>query len=285
MISQDLICDQLDFMGVCGDAMGKKYLYMYCLLINGLPVLKPGRSEVHLAKRIHRYLNVEHMNQAKSHFNILAIIEFDNTKKLKNAETFIKNIVTGEYNIFSNQPFALEQYQLVPLWNELKSSLENFPFSKKVYIMPKCNIIVKYLASLQITPYGVIDYESRASTKLIVHCQASCAQKQLIHPDDENSDDVSLDNKNSANDSLADESSEGWFKKVNSLNINPHSVQKIKGMGPVSAEAFIIALKKSPISIKSFSSACADITAKIQKYNRETGHCARYNALITWLNS
>lgn len=159
MITFNEIERQLTKLGIDSNNYDKYYWYFYSVTINGLAVAKPGSSTVNLLKCIYNYINVEHSNQKITNFSVIAVIEFNQKKSLVAAEKFVKENNNICFNVFKNQPYYLEQYQLKPFYDEIKKYLEKFPFSSKSYINPNADDIITNVSRLQKILYLTTNYQ------------------------------------------------------------------------------------------------------------------------------
>ena len=255
MIRRDLIVKELNDLKIT--KFEGYYWYFYCTIIEELAVAKPGSSQVHLANRINNYLNVEHSNQHKKEFFMLAVIEFKTPRSLTAAENFIKKNNSDRFDVFKDQPRALEQYQLKPFWDEIKPYLTNFPFAIKSYINPHADRIVSEVVKSQLIPYKTISYKHRYSQE-----------------------------KNSPSDIIEKTkltSEPNWLRKINNINNDPHCIQNIIGIGPKTVEAFVYIINEKPITNVSINAARDDITSRTKNYNSVFSCKAKYNSVIQWI--
>jgi len=160
MISYIEIRDNLARLNMRETDYNKKYWYLYSVNINGMAVAKPGISTVNILTRIYNYINKEHSNQEIRNFNLIVLIEFKREKSLKGAENFIKENTDARFNIFTNQPHQLEQYQLKNFYDEIKDYFSNFPFSSKSYINQNASEIIENTIKLQTVSYLTTLYQS-----------------------------------------------------------------------------------------------------------------------------
>lgn len=245
MVSLDLITKELKSIKLTD--FKKKYLYIYAVMLNGLAVAKQGSSQVNVAERIYNYLNKEHSNQQKGKFFMLAALEFPIKTAVTSAENFLKKNITCKFNVFNDQPQALEQYQLQPYWLSISPYLKNFPFSTALYINDNADELISQLCKEQKIDYESIPYVQR-----------------------QNSDN----SKNKLS----------WIKKVDDINKDPSCIEQISGIGNVSVKAFKHIILKKHLPISSLDDACHDIEVRIKEYNAQFGRRAKYDAVIKWLN-
>lgn len=130
--------EQLALLGV-PDHGREMYLYMYHVILDDKQALKIGYSSVKLDKRICQYLNVEHIEQMKSGFRMLAVLEFDDIENLKNAERMLK---TGlkKHPLNKGQNGNTEQYEFATAWPLINDKLDSVWFVTKVYKRSNLNL-------------------------------------------------------------------------------------------------------------------------------------------------
>ena len=104
----------------------KYYWYFYSIILDGKPCAKFGSSTIHLENRIYSYLMKEHKNQTKNwnSFRIISVVEFRKKKSIQHIENFIKEHAK-DYPLNPNQHWNTEQYDLVGVWKEIRTCIEN----------------------------------------------------------------------------------------------------------------------------------------------------------------
>lgn len=144
MSSKQIIDREISSIGI-SDQTGI-FWYFYGLLLDDKPCAKFGKSTVHLGKRIHSYLEIEHKDQKKDwdSFRLICVMQFRRRTSIKHVEELIKDHAR-EHPFHEKQHPNTEQYNLKSVWGEIRGFIEksNFPFAQKIYCAVNPNIIIE----------------------------------------------------------------------------------------------------------------------------------------------
>ena len=297
MLSLNSIQQQIEKLGV-PLIKGKHYWYLYTILMNDMPVAKPGKTSVLLDKRIGNYLNKEHYHQSKdvSTFNLLAVLEFKTPKQQSNFEDSLKKISRKSITVFKSQPSQLEQYQLTSFWtifNEQKHLAPNI----NIWLNPDSDAIIQQLVQKQTVAYNSMNYPSKTTTyaPTIISQPIDTISQPIdiisqpidtIKPIDTISqpkDTIKpIDTISQPKDIIKPIDTISQQKendKITYFNNNIDKIIQIKGIGQTTIEVYKIILEDGPIK------NVDDFITRIKSYNKIHGKNIRFSILAKWFSS